>query len=95
MLEVGAGGWVPCNVVGRGAFFNERCVHIHVGGNDWTGFVAEDWLKHRKVEGTDEILLKVSSVDEDGFTAMIPGNSVQRPLFTGRVEQVGDVPIQA
>ena len=95
MFEVGSGVWVPCTVFGRGAFFNERRVHIDVSGNDWTGFVAEDWLKHRNAEGADEILLKVVSVSGDDFTALIPGNSVQRPVFKGRIEQVGDVPVEA
>lgn len=95
MLEVGAGVWVPCTVFGRGAFFNERRVQIHVTGNDWTGFVAEDWLKHQREKGQDEILLKVASVSGGGFTALIPGNSVQRRVFKGRIEQVGDVPAEA
>ncbi len=95
MLEVGAGVWVPCTVFGRGAFFNERRVQIEVSGNDWTGFVAEDWLKHRRTEGQDELLLKVVSVSAGDFTALIPGNSVQRPVFKGRIEQVGDVPVEA
>ena len=94
-LEVGAGVWVPCTVFGRGAFFNERRVNIHVSGNDWTGFVAEDWLRHQHAEGKDEVLLKVVSVTSSRFTALIPGNSVQRPVFTGRIEQVGDVPVEA
>ncbi len=88
MLEVGAGVWVPCTIFGRGAFFNERRVQIHVSGNDWTGFVAEDRLKHRRTEGQDEMLLKVVSVSDGGFIALIPGDSVQRPVFKGRIEQV-------
>ena len=95
MVEVGAGVWVPCTIFGRGAFFNERRVEVRASGNDWIGFVAEDWLKHKRVEGRDEILLKVVSVSSGDFTALIPGNSVQRRVFKGRVEQVRDVAVEA
>ena len=95
-LKVGAGIWVPCKVR-RGAFFNERMVHIDAGGNRWVGFVATHWLKHKIDEGEDEILLKVVEVSGETFSAMVPGNSLKRSLFKGRTEQLfsSDVPLQA
>ncbi len=85
-LNKGARMWIPCKVA-RGAFSDERAVHVQADGKEWSGFVNVKWLKEGVERGADEVLARVVEVEGETFHARIPGDALQSELFEGCVER--------
>ena len=96
VLRVGVGVWMPCRVR-RGPFPDERMVLVRWEGSEWCGFVNAEWLRYSVEEGDDEVLAKITAVDGERFTAIMPGSPFGSSTVEGRVDQwvPADDPIQA
>ena len=95
VLRVGVGVWMPCRVR-RGPFPDERMVLVRWEGSEWSGFVNAEWLRHRVDEGHDEVLAKITAVEGERFTAIMPGSSFGSSTVEGYVDRwvPADDPVQ-
>lgn len=92
-LRPGAEVWIPCEVK-PGPFSDERMVRITSDLGEWLGFVPIWSLREPLQEGKTYIKGIVETVEEDRFTARLPGHSIDSSRFAGsisRVERVGTV----
>ena len=90
-LRAGAQLWIPCEIVARGPFSDERAVLVEADGEEWSGFVNVRWLKDGVEKGADQVLARVVEVEGQTFHARIPGDALQGELFEGRVARAKPV----
>lgn len=86
VLRVGVGVWMPCHVR-RGPFSDERRVLVRWENSEWFGYVNTEWLRYRVEEGEDEVLAKITAIDGDRFTAIMPGSSPGSSVVEGCVDR--------
>jgi hypothetical protein len=79
-LNVGSVVWIPCEVK-PGPFPDERRVRIQSSLGEWIGFVSATMLQDPITEGETKVRIVIVDVQDDRFSAKIPGESIGRTLF--------------
>ena len=87
-VRKGANVWLECQTK-SGPFPDERLVLIELDHTKWAGFINVRWLKDQDhVEGSNEVLATISSVENGNFSVIVPGESPSSDRLEGRVEDL-------
>jgi hypothetical protein len=80
ILNAGKVVWIPCEVK-PGPFPDERSVRLSSPFGDWVGFVGVSYLQDPILEGQTNIRVLVVDVQNDKFSARIPGEGIGKRLY--------------
>jgi len=93
-LDVGNIIWIPCEVK-PGPFADERRVRLSSSINEWVGFVSVSHLQEPILEGKTKVRAIVVGIQENTFSAKVPGESIGTTLFgdlVSKVQSIGSFP---
>jgi hypothetical protein len=93
-IDAGALVWINCEVQ-PGAFPDERQVRLASSLADWVGFVPVLYLKDPILHGETKIRVRIVEVQNDRFSARIPGEAFGNTLYgdlISKVDSLGFVP---
>ena len=95
-MKIDAGNvvWIPCEVK-PGPFSDERQVKLSSSWGEWLGFVPVSYLQEPVLEGFTKIRVLVIDVQNDRFSARIPGEGVSGSVFgdlISKAQLFGTVP---
>jgi len=79
-LAAGSFIWIPCEVK-PGPFSDERRVRLSSAIKEWVGFVPVSVLQAPILEGETKIRVFVVEVQNDRFSAKIPGEGIGSTLY--------------
>ena len=79
-LDAGDIVWIPCEVK-PGPFSDERGVRLSSPFMEWVGFVPVVYLLDPILEGETKIRAVVVDVQNDRFSARIPGEGTSSTLY--------------
>jgi hypothetical protein len=79
-LDAGNVVWIRCEVK-PGPFPDERRVRLTSSLGEWIGFVPVSYLREPILEGETKIQVLVVTVQEDRFSAKVPGQGISGSLF--------------
>lgn len=72
--------WIPCEVK-PGPFPDERQVRLSSPFTEWIGFVSVSYLLEPLLDGETKLRAIVVDVQNDRFTARIPGEATRGTLY--------------
>jgi hypothetical protein len=79
-LHTGHVVWICCEVK-PGPFTDERRVRLSSPLGEWLGFVPITFLREPILEGETAIKATVIDVNDDRFSAKIPGQGISGSIF--------------
>jgi len=79
-LDAGNVVWIHCEVK-PGPFPDERRVRLISSFGEWVGFVPVTYLQEPILEGETTIRVLVVEVQNDRFSAKIPGQGISGSIF--------------
>jgi len=95
-MKLNAGNviWIACEVQ-PGPFPDERKVRLSSSLKEWIGFVPVSYLQDPILEGETKIRVLIVDVQDDRFSAKIPGEGIGSSLFGDLISEAqlfGTVP---
>ena len=93
-LDAGNIVWIPCEVK-PGPFPDERRVRLSSPFMEWVGFVPVSYLQEPVLEGETKIRVLVVDVQNDRFSARVPGEGISGALYgdlISKAQAFGPVP---